>query len=117
MVDSANSVNPYADYDAHIPAGTVLNYNKDNLEQIAKYENIGMKELASTAFVLVAGGLGERLGYPGIKVAIPFDLLAHRTFLNYYIDYILAFQSKFCPAGVKIPLLIMTSGDTHDKTI
>lgn len=66
---------------------------------------------------MVAGGLGERLGYPGIKVAIPFDLLAHKTFLNYYIDYILALQKKFCKEGTKIPLFIMTSGDTHDKTI
>lgn len=27
-----------------------------------------------TGFVLVAGGLGERLGYKGIKVAIPMDI-------------------------------------------
>ena len=67
--------------------------------------------------MLVAGGLGERLGYPGIKIAIPFDLLANKTFLNYYCEYILAFQAKFCKPDTKIPFLIMTSGDTHEKTI
>lgn len=67
--------------------------------------------------MLVAGGLGERLGYPGIKVAIPFELLTGQVFLSYYIEYILAFQAKCCGAGKKIPLLIMTSGDTHDKTV
>ena len=66
-----------------------------------------------TAFVLVAGGLGERLGYPGIKISIPFELLTRKTFIQYYIEYILAFQSKYCPENTKIPLLIMTSGDTH----
>lgn len=96
MIDSANSVNPYADFHVSIPEGVVLNYSPQNLDKIAHYENIGMKELENTAFVLVAGGLGERLGYPGIKVAIPFDLLANKTFLSYYIEYILAFQKKLC---------------------
>ena len=67
--------------------------------------------------MLVAGGLGERLGYPGIKISIPFDLLTRKTFIQYYIEYILAFQRKFCPQGVRIPLLIMTSGDTNQKTV
>lgn len=117
VTDSANSVNPYADYNVSIPEGVVLHYTPDNFDKIGHYEKLGMKELENTAFVLVAGGLGERLGYPGIKVAIPFDLLAFKTFLNYYVEYILAFQKKFCKEGTKIPLLIMTSGDTHDKTV
>jgi UDP-N-acetylglucosamine pyrophosphorylase len=31
-----------------------------------------MKELGSVGFVLVAGGLGERLGYEGAKVSLLF---------------------------------------------
>ena len=31
-------------------------------------ENEGLKELHKTGFVLIAGGLGERLGYSGIKI-------------------------------------------------
>jgi UDP-sugar pyrophosphorylase len=67
--------------------------------------------------VLVAGGLGERLGYPGIKIAIPIELLTRKRFIHYYIEYILTYQKKFCSEGVKIPLAIMTSGDTHDQTV
>ena len=40
--------------------------------------------------MLVAGGLGERLGYDGIKVRIPIDLLTRSSFLQYYVEYILA---------------------------
>jgi UDP-sugar pyrophosphorylase len=37
--------------------------------------------------------------------------------MHYYCDYILAYQSKFCDQGVKIPLAIMTSDDTHEQTL
>jgi len=42
----------------------------------------------------VAGGLGERLGYDGIKVSIEIELLTKTSFLQYYCEYILAFQKK-----------------------
>ena len=32
-------------------------------------ERVGLREVGARAFVLVAGGLGERLGYDGIKVS------------------------------------------------
>lgn len=70
-----------------------------------------------TAFVLVAGGLGQRLGYKGIKVEIPIDTATHTSFLSYYIQYILAIQKKLCPVGHKVPLAIMTSDDTNSLTI
>jgi len=37
--------------------------------------------------------------------------------MSYYCDYILAYQEKFCDKGVKIPLAIMTSDDTHEQTV
>jgi len=69
-----------------------------------------------TAFVLVAGGLGERLNYKGIKVEIPFETSTYTCFLQYYIEYILAIQRKLCPNGWKVPLAIMTSDDTKTLT-
>jgi UDP-N-acetylglucosamine pyrophosphorylase len=47
---------------------------------------------AETAFVLVAGGLGERLGYNGIKVAIPTEITTGACFLELYISQILSLQ-------------------------
>jgi UDP-sugar pyrophosphorylase len=39
------------------------------------------------------------------------------TYLEYYISYILAVQEKYAPAGRTLPLCIMTSGDTHKRTM
>lgn len=69
-----------------------------------------------TCFVLVAGGLGERLGYKGIKIGLPVELATRMTFLEYYSNFIKAYQAKFCP-GKLLPFAIMTSDDTHEKTL
>lgn len=47
-----------------------------------------------TGFVLVAGGLGERLGYNGIKVSLPVETLTMTSYLRYYISKILAIQVR-----------------------
>ena len=48
-----------------VPKGEVLTYGDNNF---INFEDMGVKEARKAAFVLVAGGLGERLGYNGIKV-------------------------------------------------
>ena len=42
--------------------------------EYTKMEKKGLKELGKVGFVLVAGGLGERLGYSGAKVIFAFVL-------------------------------------------
>lgn len=42
----------------------------------------GVRAAAQAAFVLVAGGLGERLGYSGIKLALPVDSASGKCFLQ-----------------------------------
>ena len=42
----------------------------------------GVKAAGKAAFVLVAGGLGERLGYSGIKLALPVDSVSNKCFLQ-----------------------------------
>lgn len=46
------------------------------------YERAGAAEAGAAAFVLVAGGLGERLGYSGIKLSLPADLARGACFLQ-----------------------------------
>lgn len=48
-----------------VPTGETLTFGDDNF---IKFEEAGVREARRAAFVLVAGGLGERLGYNGIKV-------------------------------------------------
>jgi UDP-sugar pyrophosphorylase len=38
--------------------------------------------------LLVAGGLGERLGYKGIKIGMPIDLVTKMSFFEYYSLFI-----------------------------
>ena len=47
----------------------------------------GVRAAAQAAFVLVAGGLGERLGYSGIKLALPVDSASGKCFLQVQSDY------------------------------
>lgn len=48
-----------------VPTGETLTFGDENF---IKFEETGVREARRAAFVLVAGGLGERLGYNGIKV-------------------------------------------------
>ncbi|MES1915633.1 MAG: hypothetical protein MHM6MM_007552 [Cercozoa sp. M6MM] len=102
--------NPLDGWKPSVPSGIrveALDAEFDSLEAQ------GRTELASTAFVLVAGGLGERLGFNGIKVALPRSQLNHsQCFLSHYAEYIRAFGSSESTP----PLAIMTSQDTHDRT-
>lgn len=114
LSDSKEGRNPFDGYTPEVPHGEKLDYASDAFMSL---EERGIKEVGHAAFVLVAGGLGERLGYSGIKVALPAEYASGRCFLQLYIEYILAFQAKAAPKGVKLPLAIMTSGDTHDRTV
>lgn len=51
-----------------VATGVTLSLSAEARAQFEKYEAMGMDAVKHTGFVLVAGGLGERLGYSGIKV-------------------------------------------------
>mmetsp|Transcript_19246 Transcript_19246/g.34308 ORF Transcript_19246/g.34308 Transcript_19246/m.34308 type:complete len:120 (-) Transcript_19246:9-368(-) len=59
--------NPYDGYVPRVPEGERL---QTATSQFDECEELGMKNMSKAGFVLVAGGLGERLGYNGIKVAL-----------------------------------------------
>ena len=85
-------------------------------ETYVRYEADGMPFFDKTAFVLVAGGLGERLGYPGIKLDIAVETLECTTYLRHYADCLLALERRMAvprPA----PFIIMVSPDTAAGTL
>ncbi|KAJ9673519.1 hypothetical protein PVL29_023218 [Vitis rotundifolia] len=119
LADSKAGKNPFDGFTPSVPTGEVLTYGDDNF---INFEEIGIREARNAAFVLVAGGLGERLGYNGIKLALPSETTMGTCFLQNYIDSILALQDASCrlvQGGCQnqIPLVIMTSDDTHARTI
>jgi UDP-sugar pyrophosphorylase len=120
LENSKNNVNPYSSFTPSVPEGIQMTVGNQEFYDL---EKIGIDEIAHTGFVLVAGGLGERLGYNDIKIGIQTDLVTERVFIEVYIQYLLAYEKRirklnniedpsFC-----IPLCIMTSDDTHIKTI
>jgi UDP-sugar pyrophosphorylase len=117
LTNSKNNVNPYAKFVPSVPEGINIDLKSDSFHE---FEKIGLNELEYTGFVLVAGGLGERLGYDDIKIGIPSELITGRVFFQVYADYILAYEdrvNKHNPNFTHIPLCIMVSDDTHLKTV
>ena len=99
-----------------MPPGSVLNCRS---EEFVELEEAGTVEAGKAAFVLVAGGLGERLGYSGIKLALPSESARGTCFLKLYAEHILALQARSGWVDVErgyATFVIMTSDDTHDKT-
>lgn len=82
-----------------------------------QFEKLGLEEVAKVGFVLVAGGLGERLGYSGIKVELPSETTTNTCYLELYCQSILAIQTRYGDINHQVPLAIMTSDDTFSKTV
>ncbi|KAL0438151.1 UNVERIFIED_CONTAM: UDP-sugar pyrophosphorylase [Sesamum latifolium] len=119
LADSKAGKNPYEGFTPSVPSGETLTFADENF---IRYEEAGVREARKAAFVLVAGGLGERLGYNGIKVALPLESTTGTCFLQHYIESILALQETSCRLAqgegpTEIPLAIMTSDDTHSRTL
>ena len=117
LKDAQSGANPLDGYSPKMPTGELLAFGS---EQYSKMEALGAEQLRGACFILVAGGLGERLGYnEGVKLELPAETVTGRSFLKLYADSILAFQkianSKGEPA-VLLPLVIMVSDDTDAPT-
>jgi UDP-sugar pyrophosphorylase len=78
-------------------------------------ESLGLTQIGKVGFVLVAGGLGERLGYRGIKIGLPVETATGTCYLELYAQTILALQRRY--ADHRLPLCIMTSAETNDETL
>ncbi|KAM7511129.1 hypothetical protein LguiB_010004 [Lonicera macranthoides] len=119
LAESKAGKNPFDGFTPSVPSGEILTFGDDSF---IIFEETGVRQVQNAAFVLVAGGLGERLGYNGIKVALPIESTTETCFLQHYIESILALQDASCRivqgnCQREIPLVIMTSDDTHSPTL
>jgi hypothetical protein len=94
LAASREGKNPFADYVPSVPAGHTLALGDASLDgEFARYEAAGAAAARTSAFVLVAGGLGERLGFSGIKLALPAETLSSTPYLELYCKHILALEA------------------------
>ncbi|CAK0865994.1 unnamed protein product [Prorocentrum cordatum] len=79
-------------------------------------ERRGLEEVAACCFVIPAGGLGERLGFNGVKFALPAEVTSGWCVLEVYAAYIRAFEalSSSRAGPCRLPLVIMASADTAE---
>ncbi|GAW81383.1 UTP--glucose-1-phosphate uridylyltransferase [Plasmodium gonderi] len=85
-----------------------------------RYEEVGLSQIDRVCFVLLAGGLGERLNHKDIKLKLLTNLISEKTYIEYYCNYIKSFQEyikKNKKKDIDIPFIIMLSDDTYEKTI
>ncbi len=111
LADAATGRNPYEGYTPEQPDITDLSGFGEDYDRA---EAAGFTAFAQTAVVLVAGGLGERLGYHGIKLDIPVEVTEETSYLAHFASVIRAASLRH---GRAIPLVIMTSKDTHAGTV
>lgn len=117
LSDSCAGVNPFAGCTPAVPSGEVLVTGSPAFTAL---ESLGFAHVHKLAFVLVAGGLGERLGFSDIKISLPIETCTGMTYIEYYIRMILECEraaEERTGKRPKLPLAIMTSEDTHEKTV
>ena len=113
LSEAKDEKNPFEGFVPEQPAVVDLTQFDDAYD---RYEAVGIAHASKTAFVLVAGGLGERLGYSDIKPNIPVEVTENTSYIAHYAQSILAIEARFPSPGL-VPFVIMTSGDTNDKTV
>jgi len=121
LAAARDGANPLDGWTPSVPEGVVL---EPGTPRYAELEAAGAPAVARCGFVLVAGGLGERLGYGGIKVELPTETVTGTCYLRFYAETLLALQERAAPAGgggggggvCRLPLAIMVSGDTEAGT-
>lgn len=120
LKESVDGLNPFEEYEAVVPEGESLSYDGEGTMPFTEAEQLGIQGMSGAVFVLVAGGLGEHLGYSGIKLSLETNICTNKCYLEIYVKYIKAMQYlarlKTGRDDIRIPLVIMTSGDTDPLT-
>ena len=113
LAESSADKNPFEGCTVDVPEGERLQIGSASFRED---ERRGQAAIQDAVFELVAGGLGERLGFDGIKVELPAETLSEASFLQTYMGALMAMVEGSARSDPP-PLVIMTSEDTHEKTL
>ncbi len=87
--------------------------NERKQHQLTRKTGEQLLRSGKVGIIMVAGGQGTRLGYPGPKGTIPVGPITNRSLFQYHFEKILALESRY---QVLLPLYIMTSPWTDQQT-
>jgi UDP-sugar pyrophosphorylase len=113
LAEAKTGANPFDGLSPEQPSKVDLTQFDASYDQ---YEAIGVKQFEKTGIVLVAGGLGERLGYNGIKLDIAVEVLESTSYIAHYASCIKAMEARM-ENPRPVPFIIMVSQDTGPKTL
>ncbi len=113
LAEAKEGGNPFEGLIPHQPNTVDLTQFNETYDH---YEALGQKQFEKTGIVLVAGGLGERLGYKGIKLDIPVEVLESTPYLKHYASCLKAMEARM-ENPRPVPFIIMVSQDTGPKTL
>ena len=113
LAEAKTGANPFEGFIPHQPDKVDLTKFDAAYDH---YEALGKAQFDKTAVVLVAGGLGERLGYSGIKLDIPVEVTETTSYLAHYAACLKAMEARM-KKPMPVPFIIMTSDDTNAKTV
>eukprot|EP00931_Biecheleriopsis_adriatica_P076697 TRINITY_DN50387_c0_g1_i1.p1 TRINITY_DN50387_c0_g1~~TRINITY_DN50387_c0_g1_i1.p1 ORF type:complete len:646 (-),score=132.93 TRINITY_DN50387_c0_g1_i1:128-2065(-) len=114
LQDAASGKNPLDGWTPSVPKEGF--HPEVGSKEFFEYEALGLKEIGGCCFVIPAGGLGERLGFSGVKFALPAELTTGCCVLAVYAAYLRAFEGLAETASgqpCRLPLVIMASADTE----
>ncbi len=113
LAEAREGANPFEGFEPHQPNMVDLTGFGEAYDE---YEAVGAANMDKAAVVLVAGGLGERLGYSGIKLDIPLEVVQNTSYLAHYASVLKAMESRMANPR-PVPFIIMTSQDTNPGTV
>ena len=113
LAEAREGTNPFEGFVPHQPDQVDLTSFDAAYDH---YEALGRKQFGKTGVVLVAGGLGERLGYNGIKLDIPVEVVETTPYLQHYAACLKAMEARM-ELPRPVPFIIMVSEDTRAKTL
>lgn len=87
LENSRKGVNPLEGWKPSVPQGENVSIGTKEFDAL---EQKGLSEIGKCGFVLVAGGLGERLGYGGIKVSLFKWLCSSLLYIVIVHDFLMA---------------------------
>ena len=98
-------------WDASPPSTSLLKLGEKEFEMA---ERVGCMKMGNVAFVLNATELGSHVGFNDALVKLEVDLTTDTSYLEYYIQHILAIQKRYGRPNKRVPFCILTSRKTYE---